>query len=309
MWQALLGFLAILALLVPGAAAARADDAAQSPADTAAAELTDLLVNGLIVESDGQWHQGDYRGASRANLMASTLDPTYEEGYDNSAWLTWSLGYDAKAIAIYEKAVAANPRSARLLEAFGAHYQITHRPAKALELYRRVLAVEPSPRAYLNIGHMHKALGDKRMALRCYEAAVRMDESFAVGQHNVSSLMARVGRLNLPFTRHMDYLSCIGYVQHEVREETGRTLGRAEARRELARRRAAEGPLYTTDRQRDLVEEATRPVMPPPGAPMPGMPGMGPFGPGGPGRPSGPDGPTRPTAAPPGAVDAAPDML
>lgn len=277
--------ISVVASVGSGATSALAQSALTENEQAAADELTDLVINGLITQSDRFWHQGDYRSASKLNLMGSYLDPTYEDGYDSSAWLVWSLGYDARAIRIYEAGIKANPNSPVLRSALGQHYVRTNRPGKALEAFFDSLRLSETAETRLAIGHCYKKLGYPYLALRQYDKAVEVSPDNAVAARNARTMRERLGLMSRPFAKETSYLSIPTYVQRLHKTQTGEGISPAEARHVAAEMRRDKRPLYVTQRQREAVEEALRPPLPdrPMGPPFMGP--MGPTGPGGPGVP------------------------
>ena len=272
-------YLALCAWLAVAAPAAMAADEPDAP-DDAQAPFVDLLVNGLILESDAQFHLGDYRKTTRATLSASALDPAYIDGYDSSAWLIWSMGYDANAVRVLKCGIQANPKSAYLRHALGTHYLTTKRHREAMPWFSRALAIEPSVMSYMSLGHCYKALRQPRMAVRMYTNALRLDPGNGMIKANLESMHRRMGTMSEGFTQQARYLSPLRYYQLKLFAETGRMPTPQETRLAIARAQS-DDPLYLTAKQKHLAEDAARPPMtgPPPGMRGPLMgPMMGPMG-------------------------------
>ncbi|HOS94094.1 MAG TPA: tetratricopeptide repeat protein [Armatimonadota bacterium] len=244
--------------------------------DGAEDAFVSLLVNGLILESDAQFHLGDYRKTTRAALSASALDPSYIDGYDSSAWLIWSMGYDANAVKVLKCGIEANPGSAYLRHALGTHYLTTKRHRQAMPWFSQAIAIEPSVMSYMNLGHCYKALHQPRMAVRMYREALRLDPDNGTVKANLEWMHQRMGVMGEGFTQQAGYLSPLRYYQLRLRTETGHLPSPAEARLAIARAQS-KAPLYLTTRQKHLAEDATRPPMTGPPGGMPG-PMMGPAG-------------------------------
>lgn len=271
-------YVALCAWFAVAGPAAVAED--ESDAGGAEEAFVSLLVNGLILESDAQFHLGDYRRTTRAALSASALDPAYIDGYDSSAWLIWSMGYDAKAVKVLKCGIAANPESAYLRHALGTHYLTTKRHREAMPWFSQAIAIEPSVMSYMNLGHCYKALRQPRMAVRMYKEALRLDPDNGTIKANLEWMRQRMGVMGEGFTQQARYLSPVRYYQLKLRTETGRVPTPEEARLAIARAQS-KTPLYLTTKQRHLAEDAARPPMTgPPGGmrgPMMG-PMMGPMG-------------------------------
>jgi len=251
--------LVLLVLVMAGIAGA--EDELSQGEEAVAAELADLLVNGLISESDAQWHFGDYRKAARAMLSGSALDPSYEEGYDASAWLIWSLGYDAKAVAVYESGIKANPRSTKLLASLAGHHSRVGRPKAALAVLWRSLGIERVARTLMDIGHCYKELGQRSLALRAYTDAARVDPDFGVAHFNKELMRDRLSLMELAFTEPVRYLSAIRYYQLKHEADTGETITKADARLRIAREQREKTPVYVTKQQRDNAVRGAAPDM------------------------------------------------
>lgn len=248
--------------------------------DGVEAAFLDLLVNGLILESDAQFHLGDYRKTTRASLSASALDPAYIDGYDSAAWLIWSMGYDANAVRVLRCGIDANPGSAYLHHALGTHYLTTKRHREAVPWFCKAIAIEPSVRSYMNLGHCYRALRQPQMAVRMYQNALQLEPGNAMVKANLEWMHQRMGVMGEGFTRQTGYLSSVRYYQLKLLAETGRMHTPEEARLAIARAQS-KTPLYLTTKQRHLAEDAARPPLsgPPEGMRGPMMgPMMGPMG-------------------------------
>ncbi len=97
--------LALGALLLSGGSG---EQAGETRVDAEAA-LAASVVDALILQSDVDWHRGDYHRASKGLLAASYLDAAYIDGQVSAAWLAWSWGASAVAVRILERVVILNP--------------------------------------------------------------------------------------------------------------------------------------------------------------------------------------------------------
>ncbi len=78
--------------------------------------LTDLLWMGI----EPYWHRGDMDACLRLLRQTVEVDPHFVEAGTSLAWMLWSYGRDAEAIAAYENCIAANPKSWKAAEQFRA---------------------------------------------------------------------------------------------------------------------------------------------------------------------------------------------
>jgi hypothetical protein len=86
------------------------------PADAPAADATALdsalagaVVDCLVLQSDVEWHRGDYRRAGRALWLTASFDPSDADAWTGASWLFWSWGAKRAPIAILDRMVEAVP--------------------------------------------------------------------------------------------------------------------------------------------------------------------------------------------------------
>ncbi len=64
--------------------------------------LAATVADGLILQSDVDWHRGDYGRAARALLLDTSFDPDNVSSWVGAAWLVWSWGATPASLAILD---------------------------------------------------------------------------------------------------------------------------------------------------------------------------------------------------------------
>lgn len=184
----------VLGAAAVGWAQRRADPApASGPVAAAVQDLVDTAMRALLSYSDERWHAGDHPACARAQLLATVLDPHYEDGYLTAAWLLWSLGDDTAALEVYEVGMKNNPTSGPFFAAVAFHYFNTQRYGKARELLRQAFELDHDPHDLLLLGHSYRKEGRLQEALEVYEDVLRQFPDNAIAANNVSLTREKLG--------------------------------------------------------------------------------------------------------------------
>lgn len=131
--------------------------------------LTDLLWMGI----EPYWHQGDMEACLRLLRQTVEVDPHFVEAGTSLAWMLWSYGRDAEAIAAYENCIAANPRSWKAHHEFGMFYFARRKYVKAAEQFRAAKDLDaPIPHLHMLPNALEKA-GLAEEALREWKDIIR----------------------------------------------------------------------------------------------------------------------------------------
>lgn len=97
-------------------------------------------------------------------------------------------------IALYERAIALDPKLALAYTNLGNCYFRLDRRDLAASLFQRAIEIDPAqPEAHHNLGYIKLRAGDVEGAIRMLEASVELDPLFAEGWYNLG--MAREQRL------------------------------------------------------------------------------------------------------------------
>jgi tetratricopeptide (TPR) repeat protein len=91
------------AALILGALLWTAPATAQPAPGTLDAALESTVADGLMRQSDIDWHRGDYGRAARALLIDTEFDPTNVDAWAGASWLVWSWGAKESGIAILDR--------------------------------------------------------------------------------------------------------------------------------------------------------------------------------------------------------------
>ena len=103
---------------------------AEARALSADSEATIVDLNNEI--ADGYFHQGKFLQSVQVLERIIQLTPEGIEPYADAAWLLWSSGKTAEAIALYQQMLAANPSNANGYMEVGMFYVNRKHEAEAL---------------------------------------------------------------------------------------------------------------------------------------------------------------------------------
>jgi len=152
------------------AVASNARDAAAAPPPPGSRLVAWLLV--LLLAAALAAYTARARGLLRASRVQNTVERVTETlaargPVPNTVlWTHLRLLREAEALA---------PAQAGLPLAAGSQYLLLGRPADAVVQYRRALALEPRPEAWLNLGRAQWVLGERQEAVASLLRAVRLD--------------------------------------------------------------------------------------------------------------------------------------
>lgn len=128
------------------------------------------------------WNQSEVFNVPRQEFsylikQATDLDPHYSEPHKLWAYANELLGYPQQALEGYIRALEANPED---VEALGKQAELTRQlgdPAKALELFDKLLTMlkEPTDRAYNFRGHTKLDLKDYQGAIEDFTKALEIN--------------------------------------------------------------------------------------------------------------------------------------
>jgi TolB-like protein/DNA-binding winged helix-turn-helix (wHTH) protein/Tfp pilus assembly protein PilF len=108
----------------------------------------------------------DWEGAAAAIDAAKRLAPNSSEWMGAAATLAWALGKSTEHLRLRKKKVDLDPLNLGALSALGQVYLENNRPDEALELFERVVSINPDfPWIHEKFGLAYLAQGDPARAL------------------------------------------------------------------------------------------------------------------------------------------------
>jgi len=131
--------------------------------------LLSLVRDRLWVESDGFWHQGEYRRCIAAMQLIAEIDPHDVEAFSSAAWLLWNVGDEDAAVAYYRKGISLNPDKYDLYYDLGMHYFTLHRYADAVEALEPGLQLGPPAIYWKLLAHCYEHTGRFEDALLAWK--------------------------------------------------------------------------------------------------------------------------------------------
>ena len=107
-----------------------------------------------------------------------------------------SAGRIDEAIDESMKSIKYNSNDRHSLFNLGALYSYKGLTYEAIELWKRVLVLDPDyAQAYFNMGAVYAHRGEDGMALSAYENALRIDPTLAQACHNMVVILEKMGKL------------------------------------------------------------------------------------------------------------------
>lgn len=110
------------------------------------------------------------------------------------AQTSMAQGYYEDAIPLLENGLQLAPQRSDLRVALGESYLRSDRVQQAIDQFQRVIAVQPSVRAYSFLGLAHTAIGRFDQATQDFQSGLRLDPRNAFCLENLGSIAAHQGR-------------------------------------------------------------------------------------------------------------------
>lgn len=117
---------------------------AETPPSALDQALADTVCDGLILQSDVDWHRGDYARAARALLVSTEFDPGNEGSWLGAAWLLWSWSAKQSALTVLDRMVATLPGSADALWQAGQLARMQGDSERAIRWLREAHRIDPA---------------------------------------------------------------------------------------------------------------------------------------------------------------------
>ena len=132
-----------------------------------------------------------------APALQITLEPRATQDVNaifQQAVAAHRAGDHARALEMYERVIAAQPSNADAYNNLGAIHRSQRDFARAEEAYRRALAIDPTlAAAWSNLGVVLEALGKNDEAVAAFQSALRLDPSNAGTKANLGAQYFRAG--------------------------------------------------------------------------------------------------------------------
>jgi len=123
-------------------------------------------------------------------------DSTHAPTLHLLAILSFRRGDPAAAIALLERATAANPDFAQAFNDLGNVLMHQGRTSEAIANYRQAIDLTPGyPEAHNNLGNACQIAGRPEDAVACYQRALDLAPDYAEAYRNLGSALRRLGRL------------------------------------------------------------------------------------------------------------------
>jgi tetratricopeptide (TPR) repeat protein len=121
--------------------------------------------------------------------MITNLDPSFTEAYSLGAWLLWSAGRDTEAIAVYRKAIAANPKNWEPAFDFGMYWYGKRNFAEAESNLALATQNSAPSTVWKMLAHAREKLGRLPEALAAWDKVKELDRSDPVIEQNVRRIL------------------------------------------------------------------------------------------------------------------------
>ena len=169
----------------------------------------------IVVEQDGARLE-PLSGQFVLNFETRELTETVRvmTGKPASEWISEALRHEAsgaarrgEAIAAYDRALAADPRSVDALLNGGTLYYEDGNFAKAADYFSRALESDPqSALAHFNLGSVMDELGCAEDARRHLRVAIKLEPGYADAHYNLAFLSEKLGTLAEARAHWLEYL-------------------------------------------------------------------------------------------------------
>ena len=173
---------------------------------------------GLVLAEQGQVDEAivEFR-------KAIALRPTSSSAYSTMGFALLGAARYKEAAAAFEAAVRLAPDIFTAYQQLGTAYQFLGDNNRALENYRKAIAIRPSAPAYSNIGALLHQKGDFNGAVDAYRQAIAIRPNSAVTHRNLGDALSR---LNLENEARTAYLEAIRLFEIDlnVNPKNARTL-------------------------------------------------------------------------------------
>jgi Tfp pilus assembly protein PilF len=150
--------------------------------------IVSRVVDNLWEQADHYFHNGDYnRIIGLCRVMVET-DPSFNDAYDDAAYLLWSQGDTKGADDFLQYGVKHSTDKMSVLFEFGSHLMRTKRPQAALPYLQRAAAMpNAGPLVYTQLGHCYEQNKKIKEAIETWEIVVKKFPTFPSGPKNLAA--------------------------------------------------------------------------------------------------------------------------
>jgi len=154
---------------------------------------------------------------------AIALRPNAFSAYSTLGFVFLGASRYREAADVLEEGVRVAPDNFSGYQQLGTAYQFLGDDAKALENYRKAIAIRPSAPAYSNIGALLHQQRDFAAAVEAYRQAIAIRPNVATTHRNLADALAR---MNKPVDAKASYLEAMRLLEVDlkVNPNDGRTL-------------------------------------------------------------------------------------
>ena len=145
-----------------------------APASLTASQVTSLLQSGLTQADKKNWSAATTTFKKVLAINPSNVYANYDLG-----WIAQSTGNSTKAIAYYNKAIAANAAYTSAMYNEAILLESAH-PQQAIAMYKKIVSINPkASSAYLRLALVQAEQGDTSAAKANDAKAVKIDPALS----------------------------------------------------------------------------------------------------------------------------------
>lgn len=170
-------------------AAKTAPEAGQDRAD----QITEMVLDRLLVVADAHFHKGEYNHIVNLSRMILSARPEELEIYATAGWLLWSMDRDQEAVALYEQGLKANPKTSFMYDELGQYFFIRKKDyRKAAEYYEQAVKFPDVQRLTVHqLAHSYERSGQLDKCLAVWERAAQ-DPDNPAAKRNLERIRQKV---------------------------------------------------------------------------------------------------------------------
>lgn len=136
----------------------------------------------LLLEGGILHDRGDLAGAEERFRRVVALRPDWLPGHLELGRVHLDQGRPAEALAAFQAATGADPKSVRAWNNLGIALQSLERLDEAVRAFHHTLSLDPAyALAHFNLARIHHLRGEAKLALEHAQTAVRLDERMVEG--------------------------------------------------------------------------------------------------------------------------------
>jgi tetratricopeptide (TPR) repeat protein len=151
------------------------------------------VVDGLWVEVDRYFHDGDYTRVVVLCRVCVEADPSFDEAYSSAGYLLWSMGDNASANALLEYGIKHSTQPGSLNNEMGQQLFRLKRYEDAIPYLKKAVSLGGvPPTAYSTLGHSYTKLGKFEDAVQTWKQVVAKFPSFPSGPKNLKDAEERL---------------------------------------------------------------------------------------------------------------------